>query len=228
MIYTRTENPSTKLVQLVHYCVKVYVPTWFLLKQSSKLKDTPSILFQSIQEVKKLRFPEVINIVKHNIGGNAFSLLPENFLYAMVLSEEESVRLCGLRTILSVRAMREDQVEKEEPRKKIPDINWKAEHWADLIDLEDVEKLREPATTRFLSDSDILNFIEHKTKPDLPSLPSHSQSVERSVKLVSEASKTVYGFDNRHRSILTKVLGRKLRPSFMSKGHYYENYNKMF
>ena len=35
----------------------------------------------------------------------------------------------------------------------------------------------------------------------LPDLPSHSQSVERSVKLVTEASHSYYGFDNRHKSI---------------------------
>ena len=53
-IYTRTTNPTSSLCKLAHYCVKVYAPAWFLLKQSSQLKDTPAILFKSMQDIKGL------------------------------------------------------------------------------------------------------------------------------------------------------------------------------
>ena len=49
----------------------------------------------------------------------------------MVLSEEEHVRIKGLDTILHIR----DAVMEREPAKKIPDINWEASHWSNLIDL---------------------------------------------------------------------------------------------
>ena len=57
--------------------------------------------------------------------------------------------------------------------------------------------------------------------------PSHSQSVERAVKLVSEASQCVYGQARRHQHILGKVKSRKLRKSFSSKGYYEENYEEI-
>lgn len=60
---------------------------------------------------------------------------------------------------------------------------------------------------------------------ELPELPSHSQGSERTVKLVSEASHTVYGVVLRHKHILGKNLSRKMRPPFISKGYYQENYN---
>ena len=60
---------------------------------------------------------------------------------------------------------------------------------------------------------------------ELITFPSQSQSVERSVKLVSEASKVVYGFDNRHKTNLTKVQSRIVWPHFMSKWYYSKNYD---
>lgn len=60
---------------------------------------------------------------------------------------------------------------------------------------------------------------------ELPELPSHSLGSERTVKLVSEAFHTVYGVDSRHKHILGKNLNRKMRPSFISKGYYEENYD---
>ena len=65
-------------------------------------------------------------------------------------------------------------------------------------------------------------------KPDIIDLPSHSQSVERCVKLVSEASHYVYGFENRHKSILAKVFSGQKRPEFTSKGYYCQDYDDIF
>ena len=86
----------------------------------------------------------------------------------------------------------------------------------------------EPPTTQRFSDEDIYTFIKSKIKPNIQDLPSHSQSVERCIKLVSEASNTVYGFEARHKSILTKLFSRKIRESFMSKGYYSQSYDNLF
>ena len=71
-----------------------------------------------------------------------------------------------------------------------------------------------------LSNLEIESCLNNDLKPDIPSLPSHSQSVERSEKLVSEASYVSYGLESRHETIVAKVLGRNMRPSFSSKGYY--------
>lgn len=170
----------------------------------------------------------MINIIKDNIRGNAYCLLPENFLYAMVLSEEDNVRSQGLRIILRLKNIREENSEEDLAEKRIQNILGDAGHWAELINLEDFASLREPATTRHLSNEDLFNYLTNKTLPDLPTLPSHSQSVERSVRLVSEASKCVYGFDNRHKSIMTKIVSRKSRPKFSSNGFYVQMYDDIF
>ena len=61
----------------------------------------------------------------------------------------------------------------------------------------------------------------------LPDFPSHSQSVERSVKLVAEALHSYYGFDQRHKSIMAKITSRKMRPMLASKSSYSQTYDSI-
>ena len=107
--------------------------------------------------------------------------------------------------------------------KLIPPIKWNASTWQDLIDLTDI-KFQEPATTQHLSDAEIFSLTQKDSLCEIPDLPSHSQSVERSVKLLSDASHTVYSYKNRHKSILTKILSRKLRQNFSFKENYHQTY----
>ena len=57
-------------------------------------------------------------------------------------------------------------------------------------------------------------------------LPAHSQSVERCVKLVTEALNAVYGLAARHKFLNATVISRIARPAFESKCMYEENYSK--
>ena len=96
-------------------------------------------------------------------------------------------------------------------------INFKAVHWTDLIDLS-VNGVCESPITLDISDDELQNSLLTGEKINLPDFPSHSQGVERAVKLVTEASQSMYGFEARHQSILAKVLCQELRPAFSSKG----------
>ena len=96
-----------------------------------------------------------------------------------------------------------------------------------MIGLTDIE-FQEPATTQHLSDAEIFSLTQKDSLCEIPDLPSHSQGVEQSVKLVSDASHTIYGYENRHTPILTKILSRKPRQKFSSKGHYHETYDDLY
>ena len=223
MLYTRTDKPTLNLIKLVTYLVKIYSPTWFLLKSSANSKDTPETIFKSIQKINKLEFKDIAKIAQKNINGNSFCLLPENMLHSMVLSNIEETRLKGFNIILALRNFKQSNVFQAE--KKIPPVDWTAKHWSSLIDFSDLSTLREPVGTLQFSLDQIQDFITDKTVPNIAEFPSHTQSVERAVKLVTEASTIVYGFDNRHKTILTKILSRKLRPNFASKCSYNERYD---
>ena len=111
--------------------------------------------------------------------------------------------------------------------KRIPPIKWNASTWQDLIDLTDIE-LQEPVTTQHLSNAEIFSLTQKDSLCKIPDLPSHLQSLERSVKLVSDVSHTIYDYENRHKSILTKILSRKPRQKFSSKGHYHQTYDDLY
>ena len=111
--------------------------------------------------------------------------------------------------------------------KCIPPIKWNTSTWQDLIDLTDIE-FQELATTQLLSDAEIFSLTQKDSLCKIPDLPSHSKSVERSVKLLSDASHTIYGYKNRQKSILSKILSRKPSQKFSSKRHYHQTYNDFY
>ena len=65
-------------------------------------------------------------------------------------------------------------------------------------------------------------------KLDFPDFPSHSQAMEWAVKLTTEASQTVYGFEARHQHITAKFLSQKLRMAFISKGSYSKQFDSIY
>ena len=80
---------------------------------------------------------------------------------------------------------------------KYPNINFKVVHWTDLIDLS-VNGVSKPPLTLDFSDDELQNSLLTGEKINLPDFPSHSQGGERAVKLVTETSQYVYGFEARY------------------------------
>ena len=221
-IYTRGICPTEheeRLSQVVKFIIEVYAPCWFKIKMGGKFHHPQQIIFDMIKGFER-QSNEVQEVAKKNIRFNSFGLLPENFLFSMIKSEELEVREIAIKKILDIW--------KQEPpkksMKKIPTINFLAEHWTDIIDLTQLG-ICEPALTEELTEEDLQEALRSGKKIDLPDLPCHSQSVERAVKLTSEASHKVYGQEARHRHILAKVTSMKMRPSFESKGQYMEEYD---
>ena len=87
-LYTRDNEPNQSLKKLV-YCPGLR-STMVRIKISSKLHDSPRLLFSAIVfQLNILPFNDVICIVKQNIKNNAFYLRPENLLYAMMTTRFE-------------------------------------------------------------------------------------------------------------------------------------------
>ena len=69
-----------------------------------------------------------------------------------------------------------------------------------------------------MSDDEIRKFLLEPLW--IPNYPSHSQSVERAVKLVSECCRSAYSYEERHKLILSKQAARKERQSYETKKQY--------
>ena len=99
----------------------------------------------------------------------------------------------------------------------IPDLDWNATEWVDIVDL-DMVNIFEPSILSDISDEQLENI---KIAPySFPNYPLHSQSVERAVKLVTEAASKVVGEEKRHEHILSKVKARKVRKACDTKRNY--------
>ena len=169
----------------------------------------------------KLQSPCIRNISLKNLRNNAFCLLPENMIYAMLCDNDPEVRALALNKIIAIRESGANS-----RINKIMEINYDAERYWELIDIDN-PGIGEPACTAKFLKSELEEMMQTQSKPELPVYPSHSQSVERAVKLVSEASQCVFGKARRHQHILGKVRSRKLRKSFSSKKYYEENYEEI-
>lgn len=77
--------------------------------------------------------------------------------------------------------------------RKIARLNVNAIKLSDLIDLN--SEVLEPPLTTLLSNKDLKSFKD--TPMQVPKWPSHTQSVERCVKMVTEATGHVYSHEQR-------------------------------
>ena len=133
----------------------------------------------------KLQSPSIRNVSLKNVRNNAFCLLPENMLYSMLCDSDPKVRALALNKIIAIRESGSNA-----RINKIMEINYDAEHYWELVDIDN-PGIGEPACTAKFLDSELEEMLQTQSKPELPVYPSHSQSVEWAVKLVSEASQCV-------------------------------------
>ena len=130
----------------------------------------------------------------------------------MLESENDSVRQMAVNKIQAVRSKPPKppraRVCKGVRKHVIPPLVWGSNNWWEIIDWNNV-KLFEPKIIKNLSDEKLNSII--KEPINFPKFPCHSQSVERSVKLVTLASNKVCGQDRRHGFILGVNRNRNLQ-----------------
>ena len=98
-----------------------------------------------------------------------------------------------------------------------PALKWDADDWWEIIDWSQVEVF-EPTLLSAIESSTLDQAVMEPLI--FPNFPCHSQSVERAVKLVTEAASKVCGADRRHSHIVSVLASRRARKPFKSKKHY--------
>ena len=219
-LYTVTPDPSAGLKKVIRYICQVYVPGWFHIKCHSKFVYGPLNLFYQICLTNNQPL-ETQSIVKKVVQRNAYFAEPGTLLVSMLESDQQEARTKAVDIIKNVRAKPLKPPRAKCLRKirkfKIPPLKWDAANWWDIIDWSKVE-IFEPA---ILSEIDSQLLDQAVTTPIVfPDFPCHSQSVERAVKLVTEAASKVCGADRRHNHIVSVLASRKARKPFGSKKHY--------
>ena len=100
-------------------------------------------------------------------------------------------------------------------------IKMNASSYDNLVDWNRKRSITEPpACTIRLSEDDLRAQVDNPNYLKAPSVPFHTQSVERTVKLITEVSSRVHCQIRRHYEILNALYSRMLMPRFDNKMNF--------
>ncbi|QQP40751.1 Uncharacterized protein FKW44_017171 [Caligus rogercresseyi] len=193
---------------IVEFIIGVYYPCWFNAKvKHCWIKGPRHILFQL--DCLKSQKKEVLDLVMPTVRRSAWYAHSEMLIQALLCSEDQKDRINGVEKILTIRGEGDpnSQLGDSSVRmRKTPEINTEATSINDLISWSD--GVLEPPLTCSLSTLEVKGFINSPMK--VPNWPCHTQSIERVVKMVTEASAKYYSQEKRDGAIRAQEASRRL------------------
>lgn len=151
---------------------------------------------------------------------NSFYAYSENSLLSMLVDDHQEIRGKAVNKILEIC---ENNNSNELRIFKKPELNFNAKYYFELIDFND--EVMYPPVTKLLSTNDLLECIDFKVNvvsEIIKGIPLHSQSVERLIKIVSEASEQGFGEETRNGIIYSKLTLKELLGKSETKSDYNE------
>ena len=147
----------------------------------------------------RLLHPRMQNVLKPVFQRGAYCLHPEYLLQSMLASDNQDLRKCAVRIIISIRMSSADptigdrsfhsrpvgpQAQRE---RNNPPIDWQATSLKDIIFWDQAELL-EPPLTCSITTEDLKRFELDGVRVQVPSFPLHTQALERMSSLSTEVS----------------------------------------
>lgn len=132
----------------------------------------------------------------------------------MLTDSNKHIRELGARRILKARQVNKNS----SPRTfEVPKINLNSSSYIDLIDWQ--QNIYEPPILMNVSNEQLQDLVENGGNAVLEfmRLPCHTQAVERSVKMVTEAALSVCDKIRREGFKKSKLASRKVMPKFETK-----------
>ena len=196
---------TANLETLVYFIMTNFGPMWFAIKMKPLITDAPKHVFLQTKLMKLLP-DNVQTIVKPFISKNAYYAHPEPLLLAMLDDDNTEVRKQAVDIILNIRR---NQPSTSRPIRSyaVPTLLYDADSYNTMIDWN-AETLTEPPLTYHLTDDEINHIVDEPLS--VPPYRAHTQSIERAVKLVTEASGQVYELESARGFIRSQVASRQL------------------
>lgn len=169
-----------------------------MLRSLELLKTLPSTIRATIEPV---------------IQRNAYWCHPEAVLLAMVADPDDAIRAKALQVIQRCREQSRGQVRQF----VIPKLNFSATSYIEMFDWDDT-LVTEPPLTVDISESSLMNILAAPL--DVEHYPVHTQTVERTVRIVTEAASAVVGESARHGYICNRIKHRRQFPIIQSKNSF--------
>ena len=195
------KEPPLNLEILVRYCLTGHFPSWFETKQNSQVTHGSRNFFNLVQRIKSFSNKHVQEIALSVEQRNGYFDHPANVSIAMLRDDNENVRNVGVPKVLALRKpVSEESANNDDcPHLlnsfsirlfDVPTLNLEANAYYKLANVDSYQE--QPPPIASLIDTEIEECLK---KPLVSHHPCHNQSVERHVKLVTEASAQVAGFD---------------------------------
>lgn len=212
---------DTEVLKLIAtWVTQVYLPMFFEIKVKHYITDGPCHLIKLFrlwqQQDARVKAASEPYLKKESWWAH-----PENILIALLCSDDRKQRVFAVGKIITVRAGCEQGSTAVRPFNVPKTVNLYACDLKALIDWE-VDVITEPIFTAKMTLAELNELKE--TPLELPPYSLHTQSCERAVKLVTEASESVYGWAKRDGFIRTKLRHREMMPSLKTK----KNFIKVF
>ena len=100
-------------------------------------------------------------------------------------------------------------------------LKFHATNYHHMIDW-DTELKTEPPFLTSLSGEEVLGILENRLS--VPKWPNYTQSVEREIRIMTEACTEVTGYKARDGYIRQRLSSRQIMPIFRTKNHFSFNY----
>ena len=234
--YVSEEESSSVLTELAESLIKVY-PSWFQIKLKSKITDGSANFFSIVKRVMKLPNKTVRDVAFNALERNAYFAHQESVLLAMFGDDDDGVHHLAVNKILSIRGVtgvynisREDFNDELQDsfdedishttgntirRFIMPKISIRAKTYYQLCSFN-LEDRHEPTALQGLTNMEIEAFRENQL---ILEHPCHNQAVERLIKLVTETSAAIIGFEKRD-GLIQKIRSRRLMKAFNTKKQF--------
>ncbi|CAH0383699.1 unnamed protein product [Bemisia tabaci] len=194
----------------------------YSLRSSRVSKSHLSNLADYIQKGKRRLLQAFLARRERRILGEAGLLQnkepkKKNILLAMLNDALQDVKQLAVQKIMNARRTKSSTVRKF----KVPLLNFNAETYSEMIFWNEVT-VTQPPILQYFSEEDLENLAREKDLQNYSfyKYPCHTQSVERCVKIVTEASALVCGGEERDGLIRSKLKARLLMPAFEPKSQF--------
>ena len=186
---------------IVFFVVTNYVPSWFAIKLNPRMSQAADHV---LLQVKLLRLlpPATHNIVAPYT--KSWHAHPENLLVSLLCIEVREDRNFAVDKMLALRNGK-DEGDSAPRRFDPPKLNLEASDRTELIEWKEV-KLSESVLTCHMGIDDIEALRD--TKLGIPHFPSHTQSVERLIRELTQACGSVAGTEARDGLIRARLASR--------------------
>ena len=204
-----------KLRLIIEFIIGVYFPNWFNIKVKHSWVDGPQHVLYQLQCIRSQK-KKVVEIVMETVQRGAWYAHCEAVLQAMLCSHVREERNFAVEKICEIRGEGDEDEQcgvMNVRDRKTPVINMKSKILKDLIDWS--EGITEPSLTCSLTTKDIRKFVD--IPMEVPNWSSHTQSVERIVKKVTEAAAHVYSHERRDGYVRSHEVSAELMARNRSK-----------